>query len=1334
VDRGDARLLASDHWGQDDPIGIRGYRELVPSPAAAPALEQHQPYSAEHGSIEAELIARASHDHALYRDDNAEFYYKLEEATRDTAYADSIKPFQRAKNGRGAWLALTSQYAGEDKWEMEIKKMDNLLHTRKWKGQSNYLLERHTQQQRNAYASMTAFAQHVAYQLPNEHTRVGYLIDSIKNNNAGLQAALGAIRNGKGPTEMRSNFEDAVAHLLPMDPVAKRRSAGVKRGSADISDTTADIAGFGAKPRLHKTGVHLWYYKDDEYHKLNEDQQDELREWRKSANYSGKKTKTTGRPQKQARLDKGALASAVEKEVSKRLIISATEMPPPTMTASFSDDEARAYIMSLMKVTIPPPTVVGAATASTALMKRVTLQSILAKAKLPRGWSSPVTTPPATTFVLPTKRRHESQPDENRRETNSSKITICVNNNLFLTIAAAFSGLDSTEVSALEDIEISITEGSRTELDSHANMPVVGSQAYILSDTGHTCDVSAYTPDYEPMQIKIVDAAAQYDCPYTDEQYILVIRNALRVPSMQNNLIPPFMMREVGLHVKDTRKIQINDPSIEDHLIYFHDSKLRIPLSLWGVFSYLFPTSKSTATALNEIDDVYMLTPSRWNPHQDAFATNEESMPDWEGNLIEEKHRKRIILSDIEDDTAMAASVKIGSVETRLVDQAFERDLDDFERPKQPYLEIWRAADQVFSVLATIDPILNDETLWERLHERAELGKFQASIGSTHVANNDYLVFDDKTASTDPSTDDDDQWPEEIQEEEILDGLMEGALDGNVDLDEIMASAIQGRWHQGVKPEHLSKIWRIDIEIAKRMMDITSQTSIRTDNPKIAKNYGTNDHMLRYKRINDYFFMDTFFATKTAGKSSRGHSCCQLFLTDKGFVYVGPMRSKKEVFQAVKQFAKEIGAPDAIIADAAREQKSLELWKFCSKIGTTLRVLEEGTPWTNKAKLYIGLIKEAVRKDMKASDCPLVFWDYCVERRARINNLTAKNNFKLHGSNAHTMLTGTEGDISNLCQYGWYDWCYYREQKAKFPFNREVLGRVLGPAKGGGNKMAQWVLKANGNVVPHRTVCWLQVDEVHSPTKIKKREIVDELIERRWGTSISLPKVKDENEDDPNDPHPEDWDYYEDDDEAPRTVPDIEDIVDSKGKLLNQQLAYDRLINSEVQLQLGEELQTAKVVQRAIGPDETAVGEYDDNPVMNSIVYEVEFPDGQVKEYSANVIAENMLSQVDPDGFSTSLMDAIVDYLKDAVTAVEKADVFVVTRRGQKKWRKITCGWQLLIRWKDGAPQGHERVPPGGSSGIRDCSRDCWRTRLLLVGTLKTTKKRRDPISRQIPN
>ena len=95
--------------------------------------------------------------------------------------------------------------------------------------------------------------------------------------------------------------------------------------------------------------------------------------------------------------------------------------------------------------------------------------------------------------------------------------------------------------------------------------------------------------------------------------------------------------------------------------------------------------------------------------------------------------------------------------------------------------------------------------------------------------------------------------------------------------------------------------------------------------------------------------MDTFLATKKAGKLSRGNACCQLFVTDKGFVYVLPLKSRTEVLQAVKQFAKEIGAPDAIICDGASEMKSHNLKKLLGEIGTTLRLLEEGTPWSNKA-------------------------------------------------------------------------------------------------------------------------------------------------------------------------------------------------------------------------------------------------------------------------------------------------------------------------------------------------------------------------------------------------
>jgi hypothetical protein len=144
-----------------------------------------------------------------------------------------------------------------------------------------------------------------------------------------------------------------------------------------------------------------------------------------------------------------------------------------------------------------------------------------------------------------------------------------------------------------------------------------------------------------------------------------------------------------------------------------------------------------------------------------------------------------------------------------------------------------------------------------------------------------------------------------------------------------------------------------------------------------------------------------------------------------------------------------------------------------------------------------------------------------------------------------------------------------------------------------------------------------------------------------------------------------------------RTVPEIEDTVDARGHLPNQQPVYDKLINAKVQLQLGDDITSAT------GSDGKTIVTYNDNPILNLIVYEVEFPDRQVKEYSANTIAENMLIQVNSDGFTLTLMEGIVDYRKDKATSVSKQDMYVVTRQGQKRLRKTTTGLKLLIKWKD---------------------------------------------------
>eukprot|EP00957_Ditylum_brightwellii_P053305 4041156-Ditylum_brightwellii.AAC.1 len=74
------------------------------------------------------------------------------------------------------------------------------------------------------------------------------------------------------------------------------------------------------------------------------------------------------------------------------------------------------------------------------------------------------------------------------------------------------------------------------------------------------------------------------------------------------------------------------------------------------------------------------------------------------------------------------------------------------------------------------------------------------------------------------------------------------------------------------------------------------------------------------------------------------------------------------------------------------------------------------------------------------------------------------------------------------------------------------------------------------------------------------------------------------------------------------------------------------------------------------------------------MVYDVEFPNGQIKDYAANVIAENIITQVDLDGLSTTMLDAVTDWQKDE-SAVKKAEKNLVTQCGQRRLRKTTQGW-----------------------------------------------------------
>ena len=287
-------------------IGIRNIplsyliREVVPQAHPPPPLANNRCYSNEHGSMVGELIARATHNSTEYNDNNQKLFALLEEATRTTQYAASIRPYARRKDGRGAYLALKAQYAGRDKWQKEIRYQENFIHTRVWKGNTNFSLEAFITQHRAAHVSLTRCSQYIQHQLPNKRTRVTHLLNAIQTTDASLQAAIAYIKSTEmDPQGLMSDFESTAAYLVQFDPVSKKRkqSGGRSQQTSKVVHTDDDddsvdqtiSATKKLKPNKGKTGVEFRYYKPEAYRKLTKEQKDELRDWRKQQNDDEKK-------------------------------------------------------------------------------------------------------------------------------------------------------------------------------------------------------------------------------------------------------------------------------------------------------------------------------------------------------------------------------------------------------------------------------------------------------------------------------------------------------------------------------------------------------------------------------------------------------------------------------------------------------------------------------------------------------------------------------------------------------------------------------------------------------------------------------------------------------------------------------------------------------------------------------------------------------------------------------------------------------------------------------------------------------------------------------------
>lgn len=131
---------------------------------------------------------------------------------------------------------------------------------------------------------------------------------------------------------------------------------------------------------------------------------------------------------------------------------------------------------------------------------------------------------------------------------------------------------------------------------------------------------------------------------------------------------------------------------------------------------------------------------------------------------------------------------------------------------------------------------------------------------------------------------------------------------------------------------------------------------------------------------------------------------------------------------------------------------------------------------------------------------------------------------------------------------------------------------------------------------------------------------------------------------------------------------------------------YDPYLGMELGLPCGadDDLHFATVKKRKYDHEGNPIGVANKNPILDTRTYEVLFADGSYETMNANMIAENIIAQVDEEGHRQLLFDEIIDHRRLS-TALDNNNASYKTRSGTTRMKKTTVGWEYYVQWKDGS-------------------------------------------------
>jgi hypothetical protein len=240
--------------------------------------------------------------------------------------------------------------------------------------------------------------------------------------------------------------------------------------------------------------------------------------------------------------------------------------------------------------------------------------------------------------------------------------------------------------------------------------------------------------------------------------------------------------------------------------------------------------------------------------------------------------------------------------------------------------------------------------------------------------------------------------------------------------------------------------------------------------------------------------------------STRGNACVQVFVNDLEWVRTFPMARKGDAHTCLDLLFPEEGVPNMMIMDDAKELIGGKFRRKCRAAGCYSKEIEPYSLWMNRAEGTIRELKRAMRRVMIKSRSPKRLWDYCIELQSRICSNVAHNITSLDGQTPETLMSGGTTDISNLCEYEWFQWIWYRDQISSFPDDNKVLGRYLGPSKSIWPEMCMHILKPNGRIIQRTTAGPLTPAELNTDAiKSQMEDFMRQIGSGPLGSAMSNP-------------------------------------------------------------------------------------------------------------------------------------------------------------------------------------------------------------------------------------